>query len=67
MSLRLRLIGLVCIAPVASLVLGGLMAWVNASRSVRIETHSALLAGPANDRESDRSAAECSRPVTQSR
>jgi two-component system sensor histidine kinase UhpB len=45
MSLRFRLIGLVCIALVASLVLGGLMAWVNASRSVRTEMHSALLVG----------------------
>ena len=45
MSLRFRLIRLVCIALVASLVLGGLMAWVNASRSVRTEMHSALLVG----------------------
>ena len=45
MSLRFRLIGLVCIALVASLVLGGLMAWVNASRSIRTEMHSALLVG----------------------
>jgi two-component system, NarL family, sensor histidine kinase UhpB len=45
MSLRFRLIGLVCIALVASLVLGGATAWVNASRSVRTEMRSALLVG----------------------
>jgi two-component system, NarL family, sensor histidine kinase UhpB len=45
MSLRLRLIGLVCIALVVSLVLGGLAAWLNASRSVRNEMHSAFLVG----------------------
>jgi two-component system, NarL family, sensor histidine kinase UhpB len=45
MSLRLRLIGLVCIALVLSLTLGGVMAWLNASRSVRNEMRSALLVG----------------------
>jgi two-component system, NarL family, sensor histidine kinase UhpB len=43
MSLRLRLIGLVCGALVLSLVLGGATAWLNASRSVRTEMRSALL------------------------
>ena len=45
MSLRFRLIGLVCLALVISLVLGGATAWVNASRSVRTEMRSALLVG----------------------
>ena len=45
MSLRFRLIGLVCVALAASLALGGLIAWVNASRSVRTEMSSALLVG----------------------
>ena len=45
MSLRFRLIGLVCIAVLLSLALGGVMAWVNASRSVRTEMRSALLVG----------------------
>ncbi len=45
MSLRLRLNGLVCIALVVSLTLGGVMAWLNASRSVRTEMRSALLVG----------------------
>jgi two-component system sensor histidine kinase UhpB len=45
LSLRFRLIGLVCLALVVSLVLGGATAWVNASRSVRTEMRSALLVG----------------------
>jgi two-component system, NarL family, sensor histidine kinase UhpB len=45
MSLRLRLIGLVCIALVVSLTLGGAVAWLNATRSVRTEMRSALLVG----------------------
>src|SRR6201993_42883 len=45
MSLRFRLIGLVCLALVVSLALGGATAWVNASRSVRTEMRSALLVG----------------------
>ena len=45
MSLRLRLIALVCGALVLSLVLGGATAWLNASRSVRTEMRSALLVG----------------------
>ncbi len=45
MSLRFRLIGLVSLALVISLVLGGATAWVNASRSVRTEMRSALLVG----------------------
>ena len=45
MSLRLRLIALVCGALVLSLVLGGATAWLNASRSVRNEMRSALLVG----------------------
>ncbi len=45
MSLRSRLIGLICVALTASLALGGVIAWVNASRSVRTEMHSALMLG----------------------
>ena len=45
MSLRFRLIALICLALVVSLVLGGATAWVNASRSVRTEMRSALLVG----------------------
>ena len=45
MSLRLRLIGLVCLALVVSLTLGGAVAWLNATRSVRNEMRSALLVG----------------------
>ena len=45
MSLRFRLIGLVCAALAASLVPGGVIAWVNASRSVQTEMRSALLVG----------------------
>jgi len=42
-SLRFRLIALVCLALVVSLALGGATAWVNATRSVRTEMRSALL------------------------
>jgi two-component system sensor histidine kinase UhpB len=42
MSLRFRLIALVCLALVVSLALGGATAWVNASRSVRNEMRSAF-------------------------
>jgi two-component system, NarL family, sensor histidine kinase UhpB len=45
MSLRLRLIGLVCVALMLSLTLGGAVAWLNATRSVRNEMRSALLVG----------------------
>jgi two-component system sensor histidine kinase UhpB len=45
MSLRFRLIGLVCVILLASLALGGVIACVNASRSVRIEMHAALRVG----------------------
>jgi len=45
MSLRFRLIGLVRLALVVSLALGGATAWVNASRSVRTEMRSALMVG----------------------
>jgi two-component system, NarL family, sensor histidine kinase UhpB len=45
MSLRFRLIALVCVAFVVSLALGGVTAWVNASRSVRTEMRAALLVG----------------------
>jgi len=45
MSLRFRLIGLVCLALLVSLALGAATAWVNASRSVRTEMRSALLVG----------------------
>jgi two-component system, NarL family, sensor histidine kinase UhpB len=45
MSLRLRLIGLIFLALVVSIALGGATAWVNASRSVRTEMRSALLVG----------------------
>jgi two-component system sensor histidine kinase UhpB len=45
MSLRFRLIALVCLALVVSLALGGVTAWVNASRSVRNEMRSALMVG----------------------
>jgi two-component system, NarL family, sensor histidine kinase UhpB len=45
MSLRLRLIGLVCVALVVSLSLGGAAAWLNATHSVRTEMRSALLVG----------------------
>jgi two-component system, NarL family, sensor histidine kinase UhpB len=45
MSLRLRLIGLVCIALIVSLILGSAVAWLNATHSVRTEMRSALLVG----------------------
>jgi two-component system sensor histidine kinase UhpB len=45
MSLRFRLIGMVCVALLVSLALGGATAWINASRSVRTEMRSALLVG----------------------
>jgi two-component system sensor histidine kinase UhpB len=45
LSLRFRLIGLVYLALVVSLALGGATAWVNAARSVRTEMRSALLVG----------------------
>jgi two-component system sensor histidine kinase UhpB len=45
MSLRFRLIGLVCAALVVSLTLGGATSWLNASRSVRTEMRSAFLVG----------------------
>ncbi len=45
MSLRFRLIGLICLALVVSLSLGGATAWVTASRSVRTEMRSALQVG----------------------
>jgi two-component system, NarL family, sensor histidine kinase UhpB len=45
MSLRFRLIALVCFVLVVSLALGGLIAYSNASRSVRTEMRAALLVG----------------------
>ncbi len=45
MSLRLRLIGLVCVILLASLAFGGMIACVSASRSVQIEMHAALRVG----------------------
>src|SRR5215472_16152301 len=45
MSLRFRLISLVCIVLLISLALGGAIAYSNASRSVRIEMRAALLVG----------------------
>ena len=45
MSLRFRLIALICLALAVSLFLGGATGWVNASRSVRTEMRSALLVG----------------------
>src|SRR5262252_6982909 len=45
MSLRFRLIALVCLALVVSLAMGGVTAWVNATRSVRTEMRAALLVG----------------------
>jgi hypothetical protein len=50
MSLRLRLIGLVCGALVVSLILGGAAAWFNATRSVRTEMRSPLLSGDRRSR-----------------
>lgn len=45
MSLRFRLIGLVCLVLIASLVLDGIIAYANASRSVRTEMRAAFLVG----------------------
>ena len=45
MSLRFRLIGLVCLILLASFVAGGVIAGISASRSVRIEMHAALRVG----------------------
>ena len=45
MSLRSRLIGLVCLVLLISLALGGAIAYSNASRSVRTEMRAALLVG----------------------
>jgi two-component system, NarL family, sensor histidine kinase UhpB len=45
MSLRFRLIGLVCIVLLISLALGGAIAYCNASRSVRAEMRAAMLVG----------------------
>jgi two-component system, NarL family, sensor histidine kinase UhpB len=45
MSLRFRLISLVCLILVGSLAFGGVIACRNASRSVRTEMHAALLVG----------------------
>jgi two-component system sensor histidine kinase UhpB len=45
MSLRIRLISLVCLVLLISLALGGLIAHANASRSVRVEMRAALLVG----------------------
>jgi two-component system sensor histidine kinase UhpB len=45
MSLRFRLIGLVCVVLLISLALGGAIAYCNASRSVRAELRAAMLVG----------------------
>ena len=45
MSLRFRLIGLVCVVLLISLVLDGVIAYSNASRSVRTEMRAAFLVG----------------------
>jgi two-component system, NarL family, sensor histidine kinase UhpB len=45
MSLRFRLIALVCLVLLVSLAFGGVVAYGNASRSVRTEMRSALLVG----------------------
>ena len=45
MSLRLRLIALVCCVLAVSLALGGVIAYSNASRSVRTEMRAALSVG----------------------
>jgi Tfp pilus assembly protein PilE len=44
-SLRFRLIGLVCVVLVISLALAGITAYSNASRSVRTEMRAAFLVG----------------------
>ena len=45
MSLRFRLIGLVCVVLLISLALAGITAYSNASRSVRTEMRAAFLVG----------------------
>src|SRR5207248_6556869 len=45
MSLRFRLIGLVCVVLLISLALDGVIAFSNASRSVRTEMRAAFLVG----------------------
>jgi hypothetical protein len=45
MSLRFRLIGLVCVVLLISLALAGMTAYANASRSVRTEMRAAFLVG----------------------
>src|SRR5438270_522131 len=45
MSLRFRLVGLVCLVLLISLALAGMTAYSNASRSVRIEMRAAFLVG----------------------
>jgi two-component system sensor histidine kinase UhpB len=45
MSLRFRLISLVCVVLLISLAVGGVIAYSNASRSVRTEMRAALLVG----------------------
>jgi len=45
MSLRFRLIGLVCVVLLISLALGAMIAYSNASRSVRTEMRAAFLVG----------------------
>lgn len=45
MSLRFRLIGLVCVVLLISLALAGMTAYSNASRSVRTEMRAAFLVG----------------------
>jgi hypothetical protein len=45
MSLRFRLIGLVCVVLLISLTLAGVTAYSNASRSVRTEMRAAFLVG----------------------
>lgn len=45
MSLRFRLISLVCVVLLISLSLGGAIAYSNACRSVRTEMRAALLVG----------------------
>src|SRR5437762_12919254 len=45
MSLRFRLIGVVCIGLLISLALAGMTAYSNASRSVRMEMRAAFVVG----------------------
>jgi two-component system, NarL family, sensor histidine kinase UhpB len=64
MSLRFRLIGLICLILLATFAVGGVIAGVTASRSVRIEMRAALRVGRqtvANAVERLRSAADPSR------